>query len=61
MINLFKNLTQKTSNAQAAHVARELSSDELASVAGGLTLPPSGSSEGGGFHRLPGHIDPRVI
>ena len=61
MINLFKNLTRKTSNAQASHVAHALSPDELASVAGGLTAPPSGSSEGGGFHRLPGHIDPRVI
>jgi hypothetical protein len=33
MTNLIKNRAQKTSNAQASHEARELSSDELASDA----------------------------
>jgi hypothetical protein len=58
MINLFKNRDPKTSNTQTS----ELSSDDLASVTGGTkTPPPSGSSEGCGFTRLPGHPDPRAF
>jgi hypothetical protein len=60
MINLFKNRTQKTSNTQA----HELSSDDLASVTGGLIAPsPSGGTEGTGFvlSRFPGHPDPRAM
>jgi len=62
MTDLFKNLTPKTSNIQASNEARQLSLDELATVAGGTkTAPPSGASEGCGFTPLPGHRDPRAF
>jgi hypothetical protein len=60
MINLFKSRTQKTSNAQT----HELSFDDLASVAGGLTAPSSsGGTQCTGFvlSRVPGHPDPRAM
>lgn len=61
MTDISKSLNLQTLNDNTSHEIRGLSVDELTAVSGGKTLPPSGGSEGGGFVRPRGPVDPRAI